>query len=296
MTSVTATKGSETLYSIGAGYNGTCASVAIGNMVGAVERSPYNYVPFADAADNSTKIAAFDSQVCDVTLYGRTLYKNGAWNTLCLPFIVSNFSGTPLAGATVKTLESANFDETDGTLTLNFTEDANNLTAGTPYIVKWAKPEGYDDNPDYYDITSPVFTNVTITAPTDITPNGSGSDGSVTFKGTFDPVAIGTGGDNTKLYVGSDNTLYWPNAAMSINAFRAYFQLNKGITAGEQTSNGVRAIKLNFDGGEQTGITTTDFTNFTNSDAWYDLSGRKLDGKPTKKGVYIYKGKKTVVK
>ena len=83
---------------------------------------------------------------------------------------------------------------------------------------------------------------------------------------------------------------------MSINAFRAYFQLNNGITAGDQTGNGVRAIKLNFDGGEQTGITTTDFTNFTNSDAWYDLSGRKLDGKPTKKGVYIYKGKKTVVK
>ena len=32
------------------------------------------------------------------------------------------------------------------------------------------------------------------------------------------------------------------------------------------------------------------------SDSWYTLDGRKLSGKPTKKGLYIYNGKKTVVK
>jgi len=295
VTSVTATKGANALNCIGKsnGENTSCGTVTIGNMVGAVERSPYNYVPLADAADNSTKIAAFVNKACDVTLYGRTLYKDGSWNTLCLPFDLEDgddtdditFSGTPLEGATVKTFDSANFDETDGTLTLNFTEDANNLTAieaGTPYIVKWASGN---------DIENPMFTNVTITATT---PNGSSSDGSVTFKGTFNPVAIGTGGDNTKLYLGSDNKLYWPSKAMSINAFRAYFQLN-GITAGEPSSpKAVRAFKLNFNGGEQTGITTT---NFTNSDsAWYDLSGRKLSGKPTTKGLYINNGKKVVIK
>jgi len=31
-------------------------------------------------------------------------------------------------------------------------------------------------------------------------------------------------------------------------------------------------------------------------DTWYSLDGRKLDGKPMQKGVYIYKGKKCVVK
>ena len=30
--------------------------------------------------------------------------------------------------------------------------------------------------------------------------------------------------------------------------------------------------------------------------AWYSLDGRKLDGKPTVKGVYIYEGRKVVVK
>ena len=30
--------------------------------------------------------------------------------------------------------------------------------------------------------------------------------------------------------------------------------------------------------------------------AWYTLDGRKLDGKPTKSGVYIREGKKVVIK
>jgi hypothetical protein len=29
-----------------------------------------------------------------------------------------------------------------------------------------------------------------------------------------------------------------------------------------------------------------------NDDSWFTLDGRKLSGKPTKKGIYIYKGKK----
>ena len=29
---------------------------------------------------------------------------------------------------------------------------------------------------------------------------------------------------------------------------------------------------------------------------WFDLQGRKLDGKPTKRGLYIMNGKKVVIK
>jgi hypothetical protein len=31
------------------------------------------------------------------------------------------------------------------------------------------------------------------------------------------------------------------------------------------------------------------------NDSWFTLDGVKLDGKPTKKGLYIYKGKKRVI-
>ena len=286
VTSVTATKGEYSANSIGAGKGGTCTSVVIGSKGGAITQSPYNYIPLADASDNSSKITAFSSEVCDVTLKGRTLYKDGDWNTLCLPFSIDNFSGTPLEGATVKTLTGASFNSSDGTLTLNFTENTETeIVAGTPYIVKWGSGD---------DIENPMFSGVTISdnAPTPITPTGSDGDGSVTFKGVFNPVTIGgEGGDDTKLYLGAGNKLYWPSGAMSINAFRAYFQLNN------IQPNEARAFVLNFDGGEQTGITTTDYTNFTNSnDAWYDLSGRKLSGKPTKKGLYINNGRKVVIK
>ncbi len=32
------------------------------------------------------------------------------------------------------------------------------------------------------------------------------------------------------------------------------------------------------------------------SDTWYTLDGRRLEGKPTQCGVYIHKGKKVVIK
>lgn len=54
---------------------------------------------------------------------------------------------------------------------------------------------------------------------------------------------------------------------------------------------------FDVDSGEVTGIvSTTDFTDSTNSDAWYDMQGRRLQGKPSRAGVYINKGVKVVIK
>ena len=56
-------------------------------------------------------------------------------------------------------------------------------------------------------------------------------------------------------------------------------------------------IIFDVDSGEATGIvSTTDCTDSTNSDAWYDMQGRRLQGKPSRAGVYINKGVKVVVK
>ena len=97
--------------------------------------------------------------------------------------------------------------------------------------------------------------------------------------------------DKTVLYLGADNTLYRPSADVTLNSCRAYFRLTESAAA-------VRAFNLSFGEEETTGIvSTTDYTNFTDSDdVWYDLSGRRLSGKPTVKGVYIHGGKKRLVK
>ena len=87
-----------------------------------------------DATDNSTTIDSKNTETVSVTLDGRTLYKDGDWNTICLPFNVT-LANSPLAGATAKTLTSASLNE--GTLTLNFGANVDELTAGTPYIIKW---------------------------------------------------------------------------------------------------------------------------------------------------------------
>ena len=88
-----------------------------------------------DDQDNSGIIAANNNQTLTVTLQSRTLYKDGDWNTLCLPFNVT-LDGSPLAGAEARTLSSATL--ADGTLTLNFSEDLTAIETGKPYIVKWA--------------------------------------------------------------------------------------------------------------------------------------------------------------
>ena len=250
-----------------------------------------NAIEMSNVLDNSTLLANYAGQTVSVTLHDRTLYKDGDWNTLCLPFDVTDgntedevsFTGTPLEGATVMTFngETSSFNASTGLLTLNFDNVAQNSTiaAGTPFIVKWTGT----------DVTNPVFSDVTISS----TAAGSvlSKDKNVRFLGTYSPVVIYSDAHDN-LYLGAANTLYWPSTeGYTMGSCRAYFHVdvNGGAAA-------VRQFVLNF-GDEETGITTTNYTNFTNSDdAWYDLSGRRLSGKPSRVGVYICNGKKVVIK
>ncbi len=241
-----------------------------------------------DNADNTSALTAYNGQTKNVTIVGRTLYKDDSWNTLCLPFNMTAEQVTSqLAPTKLMTLTSASFSA--GTLTLNFS-DAASIEAGKPYIIKWASGTS---------ITSPTFTNVTIssTAPTDA--EGTAAN----FHGIYAPYS--TGGENKKmLYLGADNKVYYPSKSRTINAFRAYFTLNNGIEAGDPASTSAlaaRAFVLNFDDGETTGITDVKsnsslFAPHSSLSGWYTINGRKLNGKPTIKGLYIYNGKGIVIK
>ena len=165
---------------------------------------------------------------------------------------------------------------------MNFSADQSSIVAGKPYIIKW---ETTGDN-----ITDPVFTNVAISSTTTSTVETTYAD----FVGCYSPVAI-EGEDRTMLYLGAENKLYYPNAALTINAFRGYFQL-KGITAGDLPTSNVSTFVMNFDGddGETTSLSPNPSPKGEGN--WYSLDGRKLNGKPTAKGVYIYNGKKVIIK
>ena len=267
-----------------------------------------------DNASNATLLRDTDGKQLNVTLSGRTLFKDGNWNTLCLPFDLSmdQFNNL-LNGGTLMELDiegnddtngnddvngsyKTGFDPATGTLSLYF-KDATEIKAGTPYIIKWPKPSGYDDHESDYDISNREFQDVIInnSDETLIRQTVESEDEHVQFIGTFSPVTL-DGGDKSNLFLGADNTLHWPSADRSIGSFRAYFHVDGG---------NVSAIKLHFGDNENTTAINEHDCNATLSEreshkshelsgVWFDLQGRRLDAKPTAKGVYIY-GRHTVV-
>ena len=255
-------------------------------------QTPLAKITLADDADNSDAIsaAAESGKLYDVTLSGRTLYKDGRWNTLCLPFDVT-ISGSPLDGdgVDVRTLSSSEFNNSDGTLTLDFTPASGGgavttIEAGKPYIIKWANTGA---NLTEHDL---VFNGVTIVgSSTNVTSQG------VNFIGTYSPVNIYTNPSN-KLYLGVDNTLYYPtDEDFKVNAFRAYFELVGDLVFGTPESS-IKAFVLNFGDEETTSIELSPSIINKNDDTWYSLDGIRLSKKPIEKGIYIHNGRKEVLK
>lgn len=242
-------------------------------------------INLSDNADNSDLIALYNGISANITLSGRTLYKDGDWNTLCLPFDIDDFDGTIFEEATVKELDTENeysghktgFDASDGTLYLYFI-DATEIVAGVPYLVKWTSGSN---------IVSPTFSNVEIDKDLE---SVTSEDGKVQFIGIYDPEEL-PGNDASNLYLGAGNQLYWPSEVYTLNAFRAYFHVNL------EGSSGAREIRMNLDGGGVTGVQSVSGKRLAVSEtgAWFDLFGRKLNGKPTVPGIYYNKGKKIAI-
>ena len=232
---------------------------------------------------------------------------------MCLPFSVGDsnpndgltFSGTPLEGAIVKTLESSTLSS-NGTLTMNFSkEDLTSIEAGKAYIVKWNKPavedeeaEEYEGNEEYegddteYDnIQDPIFSDVTVTRDAPVHSFQGTFD--YLFLGCFDPYRL-TPGDQTELYLGANNTLYFPaeGSNVTIGAFRGYFE--KTIHADAP----IRSIKLNFGDEEAASIKTISESSdhSQSSDTYFTLDGRRLLSQPATPGLYIHNGRKVLIK
>ena len=242
-------------------------------------------VSLANSADNSSTLSGSQNKPCDVTLSGRTLYKDGKWNTICLPFDYDPAYGV-LAGDGVEIYELTNAEIAGTRLNLFFGDNvAGNgvMRAGVPYIIKWTSGSN---------LTSPVFQGVVprVTAPADY-DNEAVGDARVRLRGTFSPQTLAAQ-DQSVLFMGGNNTLYYPGKSTNIGACRAYFQIGNG-SAGARQLDG-----FDFTFGEEnvTGIIEMADVRCLMSDGWYTLDGRKLDKQPTQKGIYIINGKKGVIK
>lgn len=238
----------------------------------------------ANAADNTAALTAINGEPnATIVLSGRTINKDGKFKSVCLPFALSDLSTSPLAGFSgLKELDVVNavgghVSGVDGsTLYLNFA-DASAIEAGKPYLISWATATA---------LTNPVFTNVTATSTTPTPVSFTGGK----FVGSYSPFEITNALLDKVIYLGSNNTIGYAKAARTLQTMRAHFELNSS-SAPSQTV-------VNF-GDDMTGIwnvNVNDNVNENDNDNWCDLNGRKLDKKPTHKGVYIQNGRKFVVK
>ncbi len=262
----------------------------------------------ANDGDNASIIAEAVSNggKFNVTLKDRTLYRDGKWNTLCLPFnydLDADDSPIDGGGLTVMAFDETTSTFNDGTLTLNFTTVFDNdtykgnLVAGTPYLIKW------DEDTYNLTITNPVFYGVTIDKTTRNKTCDLGGGKSITFCGTYGQLTY-TAADKSILFLGEENTLYYPDSGASIGAQRAFFQFtgleaktsapSDGEGAGNVSASPIRAFVLNF-GEDASSINEKVIVN-TPASVWYTLDGRKLSGKPSVSGLYINNGKKVVIK
>lgn len=91
---------------------------------------------------------------------------------------------------------------------------------------------------------------------------------------------------------------------VSINPMRAYLKYSEapaparglnGVAATTELPSRMKVVIVESNG-ETTGVTSMEDVRGKMSGAWYSLDGRKLQGKPTTKGMYIHNGRKEVVK
>ena len=257
--------------------------------------APTNKVTLNDNGNIATQLSSKLGQTVNVN-YKRTNLTPQKPVTVCLPFdypigaegTYYTFTGVSKVGNTLQANMTANVTGT--------------LTANTPYLFVPA------DNVYSVDYSGSRAIPAAITA-------GSTASGRWTFKGVYEKKtwAAATGNDyGFAAYSGiaADKTTGvkagdFVRAAVgaSVNAMRCYLTYNPSsvrtrgddditelperITVVLHSSDGATAIgEIDLRSGE---VTLED-------DVWFDLTGRRLNGKPTQKGIYFNKGRKVIMK
>lgn len=202
----------------------------------------------------------------------RTFYKDGEWNTLCLPFAVAD-AKTAFDGAELREVDT---EKSNGN-TIVFKE-ATAIEAGKPYLIKWAK-----ESSDAVDFEK-KFEGVTlVAAATPVVVNEG-----ISFNGFYKMTAASELGGASVAAIGAGNKLFKVTEG-KMKGFRAAFVLSSGAEATK--------YKVVIDG-TATGIEDLVIDGVKANGRVYNLNGQyvgnSLNG--LQPGLYIQNGKKIVVK
>ena len=202
----------------------------------------------------------------------RTFYKDGEWNTLCLPFAVAN-AKTAFDGAELREVDIQNSH--DNTIVF---KEATAIEAGKPYLIKWANSSAAAVN------VGKKFEGVTlVAAATPVEVNNGG----ISFNGFYKMTEASELGASVAA-IGAGNKLFKVTEG-KMKGFRAAFVLSSGAEA-----TGYRVV---IDG-TATGIEDLVIDGVKANGRVYNLNGQyvgnSLNG--LQPGLYIQNGKKIVVK
>lgn len=206
----------------------------------------------------------------------RTLYADGGWNTLCLPFSLTDEQTKAAFGNDVELRTLASFDGK----TLTFAK-ATGITAGVPCLIKVRKVA---ENNTY------TFTGVSVKA-IKADRDKYDMDETLTFVGIYAPMDVATAfeKDGNALFLGAANKFYKAKAGTTMKAFRAFFLV--------PASTDTQALRAVIDG-TTTGIDDLNIDTVKADGRVYNLNGQcvgySLEG--LKAGIYIQNGKKVIKK
>ena len=235
-----------------------------------------------DENDNSNTFE--ENKDVNVTIK-RTFYKDGDWNTLCLPFDVSAEKVKAAFGSDAQLRQVDEAHSKDNTVAFT---TATAIKAGVPYLIKFDKLAENADQPQEFNHT---FEGVTLTKKVEYSVL---ADFNIIFTGSYSAF---TPEDFLKEYNTCDvvasmaaaNTLKKVYAGTTIKGLRAVFGLASSVQP--------QAVKVVIDG-TTTGIGDlhVDGASVANGRV-YNLNGQcvgtSLEG--LKAGVYIQNGKKVII-
>ena len=233
-----------------------------------------------DVIDNTSLLTNLESDKWPTTIVLPNREINNEWNTLTVPFDVSEVQLTETFGEGWSLYEFYDSNLNDGMLSLEF-KQATCMEAGKPYFIKVSDMVGSVENPVFADVRANPLAN----APTRTTH--------VDFYPTLGPTQIIGTNIHDFLILGDGNTLFHPatlnNAWMK--GYRGYFQLH------DLPEAGAAQFRLVFDSEEDvSGIILLENDLAAKDHAIYNLMGQPLKELPTRRGFYIQNHKKVIIK
>lgn len=219
-----------------------------------------------EATDNSAVLEKNNGKEVNVMLK-RTLVAD-SWNTLCLPFSMSNDAVQTVFGEGTVLKQMKEWNAAENVI---YFETADAIVAGQPYIIK------------------PVEAKESLLLQDQTVLNAvhNATSGDISFCGIMGSTQL----SESDVFLGTNGELYLPNAAEEngdvLRGFRAYF---KGI-------NNIADTKVNIEGVVSGIENINGATAFTNGKV-YTLAGQYVANstKGLMKGIYVVNGKKIVVR